>query len=51
MNHFFVEESQVQGSEIIIQGTDVNHIKNVLRLSEGERIKICDSDNKINYIT
>ena len=49
MNHFFVEESQVQGSEIIIQGTDVNHIKNVLRLKMGEEIMVSNGTDK-HYI-
>ena len=49
MNHFFVEESQVQGSEIIIQGTDVNHIKNVLRMKMGEEIMVSNGTDK-HYI-
>lgn len=50
MRKFFVKENQINDKKIEIIDEDVNHIKNVLRLSEGERIKICDSDNKINYI-
>lgn len=49
MNHFFVEESQVQGSEIIIEGTDVNHIKNVLRMKPGEEIMVSNGTDK-HYI-
>lgn len=40
MAKFFVEPENVQGEEIMITGTDVNHIKNVLRLSEGKEIVI-----------
>ena len=46
MNHFFVEEWQVQGSDIVIQGSDVNHIKNVLRMRVGEEIMISDGTDK-----
>lgn len=49
MNQFFVESSQIQGSEIIIEGTDVNHIKNVLRMKPGEEVMISDGTDK-HYI-
>lgn len=49
MNQFFVEESQIQGSEIIIEGTDVNHIKNVLRMKTGEEVMISNGTDK-HYI-
>jgi 16S rRNA (uracil1498-N3)-methyltransferase len=49
MNQFFVEESQVHGSEIIIEGTDVNHIKNVLRMKPGEEIMVSNGTDK-HYI-
>ena len=50
MRKFFVKENQINNNVIEIINEDVNHIKNVLRLDIGEKIKICDSDNKINYI-
>ena len=31
MPKFFVKDEQINNQEIQIQGTDVNHIKNVLR--------------------
>lgn len=42
MYQFFVEEEQVQETEnrIVITGTDVNHIGNVLRMKIGEKIRI-----------
>lgn len=46
MNHFFVEEWQVQGSDIVIQGSDVNHIKNVLRMKAGDEIMVSDGTDK-----
>ena len=44
MRKFFVKSNQINDNEIIILGEDVNHIKNVLRLAIGEKIKICDKD-------
>lgn len=46
MNQFFVEESQIHGSEISIEGRDVNHIKNVLRMKPGEEIMISNGTDK-----
>ena len=42
MYQFFVEEEQVQETEnrIVITGSDVNHISNVLRMKTGEKIRI-----------
>ncbi len=37
---FFVEPSQIQDKKVIITGSDVNHIKNVLRLKAGEEIAV-----------
>ena len=40
MYQFFVEPSQIQDKKVIITGSDVNHIKNVLRLKAGEEIAV-----------
>ncbi|RKI82779.1 16S rRNA (uracil(1498)-N(3))-methyltransferase [bacterium 1xD42-87] len=40
MHQFFVEPSQIQDKKVIITGSDVNHIKNVLRLKPGEEIAV-----------
>ncbi len=40
MYHFFVDNDKVQKDYIIIEGSDVNHIKNVLRMKIGEEILI-----------
>ena len=50
MRKFFVNSNQINNNKIEILNDDVNHIKNVLRLENGEKIKICDSDNLKNYI-
>ena len=42
----FVKSNQVEGNLIRIEGTDVNHIKNVLRQKEGDEIVICDSEKQ-----
>ena len=46
MHHFFVTPQQVKGNCIYIEGSDVNHIKNVLRMKIGEELEISDGDNK-----
>lgn len=49
MPKFFVKNNQVNENTINIIGTDVNHIKNVLRLKIDDEIKICNVDEGINY--
>ena len=48
MQRFFVESYQIEEEEhrIHIDGTDVNHIKNVLRMRCGEDVWISDGGNK-----
>ena len=47
MQRFFVEPYQIQekDNKIIITGNDLNHIKNVLRMKNGEEIWVSDSNN------
>lgn len=40
MYQFFVEENQLAGNKICILGSDVNHIKNVLRMKIGTRVRV-----------
>ena len=42
MYQFFVEPDQVAENIIRIEGSDVNHIRNVLRMKNGEKIRISD---------
>ena len=49
MPKFFVKNNQIENDKIIITGEDVNHIKNVLRLSIDDDLQICDIDTAINY--
>lgn len=49
MYHFFVEPSQIQGRDIIITGSDVNHIKNVLRMKAGEELSVSNGTDQKEY--
>lgn len=40
MYQFFVDNDQISEGEILIFGTDVNHIKNVLRMKSGDLLRI-----------
>lgn len=46
MQHFFVDASQVSGETIRIEGSDVNHMKNVLRMRIGEEVTVSDGQGK-----
>lgn len=46
MHHFFVSQEQKRENQIVIEGADVNHIKNVLRMKCGEQTLISvENDN------
>ncbi len=40
MYHFFVTEDQIGEETVVIRGSDVNHIRNVLRMRQGEPLFI-----------
>ena len=45
MQHFFfVSPEQVREEKIYVEGSDVNHMKNVLRMKNGEELTIGDGD-------
>lgn len=46
MQHFFVTPSQVGDGYISIEGRDVNHIRNVLRMRPGEELAVSDGNNR-----
>ncbi len=50
MYQFFIEPSGVQDGRIVITGTDVNHIKNVLRMHVGEKIAAVDESGERKWI-
>lgn len=49
MQHFFVEPSQIIGNEIRITGTDVGHIRKVLRMKEGEELSVGNGMDDTEY--
>lgn len=50
MPKFFVNQEQVDEEKIKIIGNDVNHIKNVLREKVGNKLTICNIDNRKDYL-
>lgn len=42
MSKFFIDVNNITDSNIKITGEDVKHIKNVLRLKEGDNLLLCD---------
>ena len=51
MYQFFVEDAQIQENFVLIEGTDVNHIKNVLRMKPGERIRVSNQSGTDYFCT
>ncbi len=49
MQHFFVKPSSINGDTVIIEGEDVNHIKNVLRMKIGDEISISNGVDDNDY--
>ena len=49
MYHFFVDKSNIIDKTIIIEGQDFNHIKNVLRMREGEEISVGNGEDENEY--
>ena len=49
MYHFFVMPEQIGEKEIRIEGSDVNHIRNVLRMNPGEQITVSSGEGKTEY--
>ena len=50
MRKFFVRNEDIFEGHIRIIDSDVNHIKNVLRLKIGDKIQICNQNTSENYI-
>ncbi|HAH17409.1 MAG TPA: 16S rRNA methyltransferase, partial [Eubacterium sp.] len=40
MHRFFVDSKNVSDEEVRITGSDVNHIKNVLRMKQGDKFYV-----------
>ena len=46
MHHFFVTPQQISGDKIRIEGGEVNHMKNVLRMKLHEKAEISDGESR-----
>lgn len=46
MHQFFVEQHQIGKEYVTITGSDVNHIRNVLRMKPGEKIRVSDQQGE-----
>ena len=44
MHRFFIQHSQIQGKRLYVEGADVNHIKNVLRMKPGDQVMVSDGE-------
>lgn len=42
MSTFYIKNNQIEENKVIIQGEDVNHIKNVLRYQNGDKLEVCN---------
>ena len=49
MYHFFVDKNNIVDKTVIIEGQDFNHIKNVLRMREGEEISVGNGEDENEY--
>ena len=49
MYHFFVDPGQIGPTDIAITGSDVNHIRNVLRMQPGEQITVSSGEDEKEY--
>lgn len=49
MYQFFVEENQIQENTVYIYDSDVNHIKNVLRMRIGEEFNVVTNNSDKEY--
>jgi len=50
MPKFFVNQENIKNSKIIINGENVNHIKNVLRKNIKDTLEICDTQSGENFL-
>lgn len=49
MHHFFVSPEQIDEEYVTIRGNDVNHIKNVLRMKNGEELLVSNGLDRDYY--
>lgn len=51
MQHFFAEPSWIGEQQIRLEGADVNHMKNVLRMKYGEDVQVNDGEGNVYLCT
>lgn len=51
MFRFFVAPEQIVGDQVIVTGEDVNHMKNVLRMKPGEKVRISNGSEEDYFCT
>ena len=47
---FFAEKEDISKKFIILQGSDVSHIRNVLRLKVGDQVEVLDGDGSLYLV-
>lgn len=50
MPKFFVNNKQINGNKIFINGQDFIHLKEVLRIRIGQEIEVCNEDTSENFL-
>lgn len=51
MFRFFVAPEQIVGDRVMVTGEDVNHMKNVLRMKPGEKVRISNGSDEDYFCT
>ena len=51
MFRFFVSPEQIAGDQVTVVGEDVNHMKNVLRMKPGEKVRISNGSDEDYFCT
>ena len=47
MHRFFANKSNFSNNFVVLQGSDVNHIRTVLRLTVGDQIEVLDGEGSL----
>ena len=50
MHRFFAEKEDISKKFIILQGSDVSHIRNVLRLKVGDQVEVLDGEGSLYLV-
>ncbi len=50
MHRFFTEKENISDNFIVLQGSDVSHIRKVLRLKVGDQIEVLDGEGSLYLV-